>query len=105
MTFRRYHNIYDYSPQKLWLAYGIALALTALSLVAGLAAMLVNGASYSSNFSTVLRAAHGAQLSVPIRDEDGRGQDPLQKYLAERRYGLTVLALKRNTWVRTGKEI
>lgn len=83
MTFHRYHNVYSYAAHKLWLPYGIALALTTLVVIAGLATMFLNHASYSSNFSTILRAAHGAQLSTEIQEGDAHGQDPLPKYLAE----------------------
>lgn len=82
VTFHKYHNVYVYSAQKLWLSYGVALVLTALALVAGLITMHLNQASYSNNFSTVLRAAHGAELSTKMSREDAHGQDPLPKYLA-----------------------
>ena len=45
--------------------------------------MLLNGASYSNNFSTVFRAARGADISVEVEDEDLGGKDPLPKYLTE----------------------
>lgn len=83
VTYHRYHNIYVYSPRKLWLPYGIALGVSTLAVLAGLVTMFLNRASYSNSFSTVLRAAHGAQLSAELMDEDSRGQDPLPKYLAE----------------------
>ena len=83
MTYHRYHNIYVYSPRNLWLPYGIALALSTLTVITGLVTMFLNRAAYSSNFSTVLRAAHGARLSTKILEEDMYGQDPLPKYLAD----------------------
>jgi hypothetical protein len=51
--------------------------------VMGMIALLLNGASYSHNFSTVLRVARGAELSEELRDEDLKGEDPLPKHLAD----------------------
>lgn len=82
VTYHRHHNIYTYSAKNLWLPYGIALVLTSLAVIAGLVTMFTNRASYSSNFSSVLRAAHGAELSTEILNIDMHGQDPLPKYLA-----------------------
>lgn len=50
--------------------------------------MFLNRASYSSNFTTVLRAAHGARLSTKMLDEDTHGEDPLPKYLADAKISL-----------------
>lgn len=88
VAYHRYHNIYVYSAQKLWLPYGIASGASTLAVIAGLVTMYLNRASYSNNFSTMLRAAYGAELTARIRDEDVYGQDPLPKYLAEARVRL-----------------
>ena len=48
----------------------------------GLVAMLLNGASYSGNFSAVFLAAKGASLSEKIHERNLGGEDPLPKYLA-----------------------
>lgn len=41
-----------------------------------------NGASYSSDFSTIVRTARGARLSHEIKLNDMDGRDPLPRYLA-----------------------
>lgn len=66
---------------KLWLAYGIAIALNTGALVFGAIAMLANDATYSNSFSTILLAGHGAKLSVEVADRDKSGNDPLPAYL------------------------
>lgn len=53
--------------------------------------MLLNGASYSNNFSTIVRVARTADLSTDILDKerDGFGRDPLPKYLKHARLNMT----------------
>jgi hypothetical protein len=45
--------------------------------------MLANGASYTTNFSTILRTTRYAQLDVDVLAKDIDGEDPLPKYLAK----------------------
>lgn len=65
------------------MAYGIAIGMTTVCLAVGFIAILINGASYSDNFSTIFRAARGADLSKEVRSEDCDGKDPLPAYLEE----------------------
>lgn len=44
-------------------------------------AILSNNASYGSDFTTVLRAAYGAVLSIPVQLQDMHGASPLPKDL------------------------
>lgn len=81
MTLPAYRNIYVYSEFKLWAAYGAAISLALLTVLLGLVAMLMNGVSYSANFSAVFLAARGAVLSEKVRERDLGGEDPLPKYL------------------------
>ena len=83
MTLPTLELIYDYSAWKLWLAYGIAILLASAAVVVGTATMWSSGAAYSDNFSTVFRAASGAEVSTPLRSEDLNGRDPLSRELAE----------------------
>lgn len=84
VTFHKYHNIYIYSKWKLWLPYGIAILLTAIAVIVGFIAILLNGASYRDEFSTVFRVAKGAEIKPgDIQDEDLDGKDPMPKYLSK----------------------
>lgn len=48
-------------------------------------ALILNGVSYSDNFSTIVRVSRTAKLSVNVRDQDGPGRDPLPTYLKHAR--------------------
>lgn len=73
-------NIYVYAAYKLWLAYGMMVGATALIVFFGIAAMIANDASFSNEFSTILRISRGAQLSHEINRADLSGRDPLPAY-------------------------
>lgn len=83
MTVRNWQNIYVYSPRLLWVPYGIAILLSAMAVGMGTVALFSNGASYSANFSTMIRISNEAKLSAPVREPDANGRDPLPKYLAK----------------------
>ena len=68
---------------KLWLAYGLAISLSALIVIIGLLAIYINGASFSYSFSSILRLSRGAEISVDINKADLDGRDPLPRYLKE----------------------
>ena len=74
--------------------------------VAGVFAILQNGASYSSNFSTIVRVGRTAKLSVDVADQDGSGCDPLPTYLEKARLDVDVLSATANAYelVETGAE-
>lgn len=79
-----YGLVYSYATQTLWLAYGIALGMTLLSMLLGTISIYHNGgASYTTEFSTILRAAHCIDYSEPIRSEDTDGKDPTPQYIKE----------------------
>ena len=59
------------------------MGVTALIASFGLVAMIVNNASFSNSFSTVLQLSRGAQLSHEINDADLWGRDPLPAYAQE----------------------
>ncbi|KAI0553229.1 hypothetical protein F4679DRAFT_500682 [Xylaria curta] len=81
VTINIFKPVYSYSPTNLWIAYGAAILASSLALIAGTMALVSNGASYDSNFSSILRAASGAVLSFPIQRQDAHGAAPLPKYL------------------------
>jgi len=74
VTYDVYDNIYVYDSVVLWIAYGLAIFLTGLSIVIGFAAMRSNGVAYDTNFSTVLRATHIQQQSDAISGHKERPQ-------------------------------
>jgi hypothetical protein len=45
--------------------------------------MYSNNASFSAEFSTILRASRAADISEEIRDGDASGKDPQPKYFAK----------------------
>ena len=78
-----FHNVYFYAESKLWIAYGIALGISAIALIAGLVSIWINQTTYSDRFSTILRVAGSADLEVEILERDMDGHDPLPKYIGQ----------------------
>ncbi|KAK1524373.1 uncharacterized protein CCOS01_09460 [Colletotrichum costaricense] len=66
-----YQNIYTYSVAPLWIAYGVAVGITILSVTIGTWAVVVTGSSYSSRFSTILRLAFNIRLSKYLHRAPG----------------------------------
>jgi hypothetical protein len=65
VTQTHYALIYSYAANTLWLAYGIALGMTLLSILLGVVSIYHNsGFSYMSRFSTILRVAHCIDLEI-----------------------------------------
>jgi hypothetical protein len=83
-----YENIYNYDQAILWIAYGLSIFFSLLGVIAGVIALLLNGASYSDNFSTALRLGQTMDLGVKIQSQDGSGQDPLPGYLRKARLNI-----------------
>jgi hypothetical protein len=76
-------TVYVYAANKLWAAYGVAALFTIGSVIIGIHVILANGASYGNAFSTVLRIAQAAELSVEVQESDLDGKNPLPSYLAK----------------------
>jgi hypothetical protein len=76
--------IYKYTAWHLWLAYGIGLLAAVLIIFLGFAAISVNGASYSTKFSTYLRTAPLSIIDEVLSDDRDTGADPLPKDVARR---------------------
>nr|OQO30787.1 hypothetical protein B0A51_01448 [Rachicladosporium sp. CCFEE 5018] len=83
VTFSTFHNVYTYSYRTLWIAYGLAIVFATLSVLGGAIALLLNGASYSTTFSTIVRVGRTVQLSEEVSAADGEGFEPLPKHLAK----------------------
>jgi hypothetical protein len=94
-----YRNVYIYTKYKLWLAYGVAIACTSVAVCIGLYTIFSTGASSSSDFSTIFRAARGAALSNEVDLADADGRDPLPKYLKK-----TAIAVSTRQEGRTGDD-
>lgn len=85
VSFETYQSTYVYSPTKLWISYGIAIAFAAFAIMIGMVSIHVNRASYSNAFSTIMLASRSAELGVEIAGEGQDGANPLPKYIAEAR--------------------
>jgi hypothetical protein len=89
-----YRNIYVYSPLKLWLAYGMALFSATGAVITGFVLMHKNQASYSNNFSTILRTTRNAQIHAEFSKHDYSGVDPLPSHIAN---SVVIFDSKENT--------
>jgi hypothetical protein len=83
VTFTTNENVYVYDRGTLWTAYGLATFFSALATIWGLLLMLWTGIPYSFSFSTVVRAARTADMSIHVSTEEGEGDEPLPRNLAE----------------------
>ncbi|KAL2069201.1 hypothetical protein VTL71DRAFT_15539 [Oculimacula yallundae] len=55
-------NIYNYNPTNLFLAYGLAIVVTILSVTVGMRAIVVNGVSHETSFSSILCSTRNETL-------------------------------------------
>ncbi|VDB85494.1 unnamed protein product [Peniophora sp. CBMAI 1063] len=55
-------NIYDYRPSRLWLVYGVAVAVAAVANILGLACMHWNGVAMQRTFSSVAASVRAREL-------------------------------------------
>jgi hypothetical protein len=79
------HVRYVYIWYRLIVPYVIGLAFSFIAVLLGLWGLLVNGASYTENFSTVMRTSRHAALDTDISVADASGADPLPKNIAKSR--------------------
>ena len=56
----------------------------------GLVVIVLNGASYKDNFSTILRVSRTAALSKEVKESEGDGTEPLPPHLANSRVVIGV---------------
>ncbi|RHZ70637.1 hypothetical protein CDV55_105263 [Aspergillus turcosus] len=82
VTITTWGNVYSYSLPTLWIAYGIAILVTTISVLLGLVAYFANHGSYSTKFSTIVRKTRKAPISPPFDVDDDNGRDPLPKSIA-----------------------
>lgn len=55
-------NIYDYKPSRLWLVYGVAIAIAIVANFLGLACMHWNGVAMQRNFSSIAASVRAREL-------------------------------------------
>jgi hypothetical protein len=72
---------FRYDITTFWISYGLSLFATLLAIFAGSVALVLNGASFSNEFSTIARISRSAGMSVEMKREDTVGSDPLPSYL------------------------
>ena len=66
----RQSNRYLFNERNFWLAYGIAIFVTAGAVVVGVVAYLKNGASLETNFSTVMATTQSDEMQELVRGVD-----------------------------------
>ena len=76
-------NAFNYNPRVLFISYGTAIGLTSLCLICGFCAIYSNGATYTNNFSTILRTTRDKAFDDSIEDEDCSGADPLPEHIGD----------------------
>jgi hypothetical protein len=72
-----------YTVRRLWVAYALATLGAAIPVALGLYTIFATGASYSNEFSTILRVSRRAHLDKEVSDVAADGRDPLPKDLAK----------------------
>ena len=75
--------MYVYTARRLWIAYALAASCATIAVALGLYTIVATGASYSNEFSTILRVSRHAHLEKEVSDGAADGRDPLPKYLAK----------------------
>lgn len=83
VTTTPYQDIYVYSADVLWIAYGIAGAIALICVFIGIVTLLRARATYTNKFSTVLRTTRAAELSSQLQPVDMVGNDPLPGHIAD----------------------
>jgi hypothetical protein len=67
VTFRPWDNVYVYAVTTLWVAYGLALFATIVSIGFGLISIARNGAGFTNDFSTIVRQG---RRTTTFHDQD-----------------------------------
>ena len=77
-----FRSDYVYEPDALIIAYTISNVISLLCVLVGIYAIYENGASFTNNFSTIVRVTNHLELEESIAEQDRSGADPLPKTLA-----------------------
>jgi len=78
-------NVYVYTWRRLAISYAIAVVVSIFVVITGLVLVVLNGASYSNKFSTVLRTTRGSDIDKLVENNDRTGIDPLPEELGKAR--------------------
>ncbi|KAH0438533.1 hypothetical protein CcaCcLH18_03240 [Colletotrichum camelliae] len=89
-----YRNLHHYAPLKLWIPYGLGICATALAVLSGLLSMFTLGASFTANFSTILRISRRAHFNADSTEHGSTGEDPLPESLGRARLRTKLVAEK-----------
>ena len=85
-----YESQFVYEPRTLFIAYGLSTMFSLACVLMGVHALLHNGASYTKNFSTIVRVTRDPILSRLVEGEgDLQGAEPVPRHIryAEVRLG------------------
>ena len=82
-TSKFFRSDYVYEPAALIIAYAISNVISLLCVMVGIYAIYKNGASFTNNFSTIVRVTNHLDLEDQIDEKDRSGADPLPKHLAD----------------------
>ncbi|OAL39803.1 hypothetical protein AYO20_00715 [Fonsecaea nubica] len=104
---QRFESQFVYDPRALLAAYGLSALFALACVLLGVHALLHNGASYTSSFSTIVRVTRDPALSRLIADEgDLQGAEPVPKHIrrAEVRLGrsarsVTAAPSSSSSWI------
>ncbi len=78
----QYPLLYTYSAATLWVAYGILLGMSLLSVIIGTVSVSRNGGhSFTTKFSTILRTIQAAHFSTDLQPVDCIGNEPTPKHV------------------------
>jgi hypothetical protein len=76
--------VYEYRPYNLWLAYGIAIALSFDAVLLGLHALWLNGVSHDNSFSSIMASTRNAYLDE-LTLGHSLGATPMSKEILQTR--------------------
>lgn len=82
-TSKFFKSDYVYEPDTLIISYALSNTISLLCVLAGGFAIYKNKASFTSNFSTIVRVTNHLDLEDSIDGKDRSGSDPLRIHFAD----------------------
>ncbi|KAL3478958.1 hypothetical protein BJX99DRAFT_93954 [Aspergillus californicus] len=76
---------YVYASRNLFIAYGVAVFVSLLCIIAGILTMWDNGITFTDSFSTILRATRNKKFDEIVPDDSTTGADPPPESLSNTR--------------------
>ncbi|KKK23717.1 hypothetical protein AOCH_006792 [Aspergillus ochraceoroseus] len=76
---------YSYAQRNLLIAYGVAVVVSLLCVIAGFLTMVDNGFAFTDSFSTILRATRNSDFDDIVPVAATTGADPLPRSVAKTR--------------------